>query len=101
MAASSAAQLSSTLAPRGRRFARALAQAANTRRGATASCGAAPHSALAMNHWLEQAHGYYGQYLYGLPAEVRLRQVRPFRGAAHRDDVAAVQRDAQCAARRL
>jgi hypothetical protein len=30
-------------------------------------------SALAMNHWLDSAHGYYGQYLYGIPAEVRLR----------------------------
>ena len=32
-----------------------------------------PHSALAMNHWLDQVHGYYGQYLYGIPAHVRLR----------------------------
>jgi outer membrane protein assembly factor BamB len=31
------------------------------------------HSALAMNHWLDKAHGYYGQYLYGIPAEMRLR----------------------------
>ncbi len=32
-----------------------------------------PHSALAMNHWLHQAHGYYGQYLYGIPTQVGLR----------------------------
>ncbi len=31
------------------------------------------HSALAMNHWLDTVHGYYGQYLYGIPAEMRLR----------------------------
>ncbi|MCX6927421.1 MAG: hypothetical protein NT154_30085 [Verrucomicrobia bacterium] len=43
------------------------------------------HSALAMNHWLDQAHGYFGQFLYGIPAEVRLRFVsrtgQPLRGA--------------------
>ena len=27
-----------------------------------------PHSALGMNHWLDQVHGYFGQYLYGIPA---------------------------------
>ena len=32
-----------------------------------------PDSALAMNHWVDQAHGYYGQYLYGIPARVQLR----------------------------
>ena len=32
-----------------------------------------PHSALAMTHWEDQAHGYFGQYLYGLPAQIRLR----------------------------
>lgn len=32
-----------------------------------------PHSAAAMNHWLATAHGYFGQYLYGLPREVRMR----------------------------
>lgn len=31
------------------------------------------HSAGAMTHWYETAHGYFGQYLYGLPATVRLR----------------------------
>ncbi|MBL8878355.1 MAG: hypothetical protein JNG88_04475 [Phycisphaerales bacterium] len=31
------------------------------------------HSALAMNHWLNTAHGYFGQYLYALPATIRLR----------------------------
>jgi hypothetical protein len=31
------------------------------------------HSAGAMNHWLHVVHGYYGQYLYQLPAELRLR----------------------------
>ena len=33
------------------------------------------HSALAMNHWLDTAHGYYGQYMYSIPAEVRMRFV--------------------------
>lgn len=32
-----------------------------------------PQSALGMNHWLDQAHGYFGQYLYGIPAQVRMR----------------------------
>jgi hypothetical protein len=31
------------------------------------------HSARAMDHWLETAHGYYGQYLYLIPDEVRMR----------------------------
>jgi hypothetical protein len=31
------------------------------------------HSANGMNHWLNTAHGYYGQYLYGMPAQVRMR----------------------------
>ncbi len=31
------------------------------------------HSALAMNHWLNKVHGYYGQYLYNIPSELRLR----------------------------
>ncbi len=31
------------------------------------------HSALAMAHWQDDAHGYYGQYLYELPEFVRLR----------------------------
>lgn len=31
------------------------------------------HSALAMNHWLDTAHGYYGQYMYNIPAQMRLR----------------------------
>ena len=31
------------------------------------------HSALAMNHWLDDAHGYYGQYLYEMPEHVRMR----------------------------
>lgn len=34
-----------------------------------------PHSALGMSHWQDQAHGYFGQYLYGIPAEVRMRFV--------------------------
>ncbi|HOQ57245.1 MAG TPA: PQQ-binding-like beta-propeller repeat protein [Verrucomicrobiota bacterium] len=45
-----------------------------------------PHSALAMNHWLDQAHGYFGQYLYGIPAEVKMRFLtrtgQPLHGAA-------------------
>jgi hypothetical protein len=32
-----------------------------------------PDSALAMNHWVDQIHGYYGQYLYGIPARIQLR----------------------------
>ncbi|MBI4579000.1 MAG: hypothetical protein HY718_04815 [Planctomycetes bacterium] len=31
------------------------------------------NSAYAMTHWLDTAHGYYGQYLYHLPAEIRMR----------------------------
>jgi len=33
------------------------------------------HSALAMAHWQDCAHGYYGQYLYQLPDHVRLHLV--------------------------
>lgn len=44
-----------------------------------------PHSALAMNHWLNTAHGYFGQYLYSLPATIRIRIVgadgQPLAGA--------------------
>lgn len=44
-----------------------------------------PHSALAMTHWEDQAHGYFGQYLYGLPAQINLRLLgldgQPLRGA--------------------
>ncbi|MFH1148207.1 MAG: carboxypeptidase-like regulatory domain-containing protein, partial [Pseudomonadota bacterium] len=44
------------------------------------------HSAMAMNLWLDQAHGYYGQYMYGIPAEMRLRVLdcegKPLAGAA-------------------
>lgn len=43
------------------------------------------HSSLAMNHWLNKAHGYFGQYLYQMPDEVRLRILgfdgRPLAGA--------------------
>ena len=31
------------------------------------------HSGLVMTHWEDQAHGYYGQFLYGLPAQINLR----------------------------
>ncbi len=31
------------------------------------------HSALAMNHWYDKAHGYYGQYMYCMPDTVRMR----------------------------
>jgi hypothetical protein len=45
-----------------------------------------PHSALAMTHWEDQAHGYYGQFLYGLPAQISLRFIgidgQPLVGAA-------------------
>ncbi|MBU1699514.1 MAG: PQQ-binding-like beta-propeller repeat protein [Candidatus Eisenbacteria bacterium] len=30
------------------------------------------HSAQAMTHWLDKAHGYFGQYLYCLPEHVKL-----------------------------
>lgn len=43
------------------------------------------HSASAMNHWINTAHGYYGQYLYSLPETVRLRVLaadgQPLEGA--------------------
>lgn len=46
------------------------------------------HSAGAMTHWLNLAHGYYGQYLYQLPQQVRVRFLgfdgRPLAGAAVR-----------------
>jgi hypothetical protein len=45
-----------------------------------------PHSALAMTHWEDQVHGYFGQYLYGLPAQINLRFLgldgQPLVGAA-------------------
>lgn len=31
------------------------------------------NSALAMTHWEDTAHGYFGQYLYGMPEHVALR----------------------------
>lgn len=31
------------------------------------------HSAGAMNHWLQTAHGYYGQFLYQMPEHVKMR----------------------------
>ncbi len=31
------------------------------------------NSALAMTHWLDIAHGYFGQYLYGIPTHLRMR----------------------------
>ncbi|MHC4067033.1 MAG: hypothetical protein ACYSUI_21360, partial [Planctomycetota bacterium] len=30
-------------------------------------------SGFAMNLWLDEAHGYYGQYMYRIPSEMRLR----------------------------
>ena len=46
------------------------------------------HSAGAMTHWLDTAHGYYGQYLYQLPEQVRVRLLgfdgRPLAGAGVR-----------------
>ena len=43
------------------------------------------HSALAMNHWYDKAHGYYGQYLYSMPNTVRMRFIgadgQPLTGA--------------------
>ncbi|KAA0216289.1 MAG: hypothetical protein EDM82_04785 [Cyanobacteria bacterium CYA] len=33
------------------------------------------HSAGAMNHWLHTAHGYYGQFLYQMPDQVKMRFV--------------------------
>jgi len=32
-----------------------------------------PHSALGMEHWIDQAHGYYGQYIYNMPDQIKLR----------------------------
>jgi hypothetical protein len=46
------------------------------------------HSANAMEHWLDDAHGYFGQYLYSIPEQVRLRVLgvdgEPLAGAAVR-----------------
>ncbi len=43
------------------------------------------HSSHAMNHWLNTAHGYYGQYLYRTPETTRLRilgaNAQPLSGA--------------------
>lgn len=40
---------------------------------------------LAMNHWLRQPHGFYGQFLYNLPQTIRLRLLdykgQPLEGA--------------------
>lgn len=33
------------------------------------------HSANSMNHWLHKAHGYYGQFLYQMPDQVKMRFV--------------------------
>lgn len=45
----------------------------------------APFHAKAMNHWLKQPHGYYGQFLYNLPQTIQLRlldyQGQPLDGA--------------------
>lgn len=42
-------------------------------------------SALGMNRWLDQVHGYFGQYLYGIPSQVGLRVLdtagKPLAGA--------------------
>jgi len=46
------------------------------------------HSAGAMTHWLDLAHGYYGQYMYELPEHVRVHLLghdgRPLAGATVR-----------------
>ncbi len=43
------------------------------------------YHALAMNHWLKQPHGYYGQFMYCLPQTIQLRiidhQNQPISGA--------------------
>jgi hypothetical protein len=39
------------------------------------------HSALAMSHWQNTAHGYYGQYLYQLPQYVRMHFLASTGGA--------------------
>jgi hypothetical protein len=31
------------------------------------------HSANAMNHWVDKAHGYFGQYMYCMPEHVKMR----------------------------
>ncbi|MBI5837070.1 MAG: PQQ-binding-like beta-propeller repeat protein [Candidatus Eisenbacteria bacterium] len=38
-----------------------------------------PNSARGMTHWLDKAHGYFGQYMYDLPATVRL-EIQDFSG---------------------
>ncbi len=47
-----------------------------------------PHSARAMTHWQDVAHGYYGQYLYCLPEQIQLRVLdddgQPLEGATVR-----------------
>lgn len=44
------------------------------------------HSALGMNHWLDKAHGYYGQYMYCIPSQIKIRFIgndgNPIKGAA-------------------
>jgi outer membrane protein assembly factor BamB len=44
------------------------------------------HSANAMNHWMDTAHGYFGQYLYQMPEQVKMRFLgfnsQPLAGAA-------------------
>ncbi len=35
------------------------------------------HSAHAMTHWYETAHGYFGQYLYSMPSTIRIRFLDP------------------------
>ena len=46
------------------------------------------HSALAMNHWFDDAHGYFGQYLFCLPENLQLqildRTGSPLEGATVR-----------------
>ncbi len=43
------------------------------------------HSALAMNHWYDVAHGYFGQYMYCIPTTIRMRFIsvdgQPLAGA--------------------
>lgn len=45
-------------------------------------------SSLAMDHWLDKAHGYYGQYMYNMPRNMQLRLLgfdgQPLAGATVR-----------------
>ena len=49
-------------------------------------------SALAMEEWLREAHGYYGQFLYDLPSNMQLRITGPYGNALEGATVKVYQR---------